>query len=69
MINIVIHSTTPLLDKLIKQEGTVLELGGEMMEKFLSTEQSIAVHTTCYEKATKVMGLKATNAFWFNIKY
>jgi hypothetical protein len=30
--------------------------------------RSIAVHTTCYEKSTKVMGLKATNAFW-NPKY
>lgn len=36
--------------------------------KLLTEQQSIAMHTTCYEKSTKVMGLKATNAFW-NPKY
>lgn len=30
----------------------------------LQEQKSIAMHTTCYEHSTKVMGLKATNAFW-----
>ena len=56
--------TAPLLDKLVLHHGTVMELGGELMESFLLRHHSLAVHTTCYEKSTKVMGLKAANAFW-----
>lgn len=48
--------------------GNVMELGGGAMEAFLDAQKSVAMHTTCYEKSTKVMGLKAANAFW-NPKY
>ncbi len=56
--------TAPLLDKLVLNHGNVMELGGELMAGFLHSQKSIAMHTTCYEKSTKVMGLKATNSFW-----
>ncbi len=62
------NSTAPLLDKLVLNYGNVMELGGELMESFLLDHQSVAMHTTCYEKSTKVMGLKAANSFW-NPKY
>jgi hypothetical protein len=56
--------STPLLDKLVLNHGTHMELGGEHMGSLLDKYKSLAIHTTCYEKATKVMGLKASNAFW-----
>lgn len=56
--------STPLLDKLVLNHGNVMELGGEQIGGLLDQSQSIAIHTTCYEKATKVMGLKAASAFW-----
>lgn len=40
------------------------ELGGELMETFLQRQRAVAVHTTCYERSTKVMGLKYAHAFW-----
>jgi hypothetical protein len=58
------NATAPLLDKLVLNHGNVMELGGELMENFLMKHQSLAMHTTCYEKSTKVMGLKASNSFW-----
>eukprot|EP01034_Spumella_vulgaris_P027166 gene27166-33849_t len=57
-------STTQLLDKLVLNHGNVMELGGDLMASFLHAQKSVAMHTTCYEKSTKVMGLKATNSFW-----
>jgi hypothetical protein len=56
--------TAPLMDKLVMNHGNVMELGGELMESFLLKHRSLAMHTTCYEKSTKVMGLKAANSFW-----
>ena len=56
--------TAPLLDKLVLNYGNVMELGGEVIESLLDHNKAIAMHTTCYEKSTKVMGLKASNAFW-----
>jgi hypothetical protein len=50
------NHTAPLLDKLIRNHGTAMELGGEMLDTFLRNEKAIAVHTTCYEKSTKVKG-------------
>jgi hypothetical protein len=58
------NETAPLMDKLVLNYGNVMELGGELMESFLVNHHSLALHTTCYEKSTKVMGLKAGNAFW-----
>mmetsp|Transcript_15449 Transcript_15449/g.31226 ORF Transcript_15449/g.31226 Transcript_15449/m.31226 type:complete len:361 (+) Transcript_15449:2-1084(+) len=60
--------TAPLLDKLVLREGNTMELGGNAIQGYLDEKRSIAMHTTCYEKSTKVMGLKAANAFW-NPKY
>mmetsp|Transcript_32033 Transcript_32033/g.46173 ORF Transcript_32033/g.46173 Transcript_32033/m.46173 type:complete len:730 (+) Transcript_32033:13-2202(+) len=56
--------TAPLMDKFIKQHGNVYELGGELMLRALQDQRAMAMHTTCYEKSTKVMGLKASSVFW-----
>lgn len=56
--------TAPLMDKLVLKGGSVMELGGEAVADFLFEQKSVAMHTTCYEKSTKVMGLKAANSFW-----
>jgi hypothetical protein len=45
-----------------------IELGGEAAAILLADQKTLAMHTTCYEHVTKVMGLKAANAFW-NPKY
>ena len=50
--------TAPLLDKLVYREGHAMELGGEAIQGYLDDKHSMAMHTTCYEKSTKVMGLK-----------
>jgi len=62
------HDSAPLLDKLVLERGNTVELGGEAVADMLIGMRSIAMHSTCYEKSTKVMGLKASNAFW-NPKY
>ena len=56
--------TAPLMDKLTLHNGIVHELGGMVIGDLLHRAHSVAIHTTCYEKSTKVMGLKAANAFW-----
>jgi hypothetical protein len=61
------NATAPLLDKIVQKYRSI-ELGGEAASVFLEAQQSVAVHTTCYEHSTKVHGLKATNSFW-NPKY
>eukprot|EP01038_Epipyxis_sp_PR26KG_P005872 gene5872-8097_t len=53
-----------LLDKIYKFEDKTYELGGDAALKILNERGASAVHTTCYEQKTKVMGLKASNAFW-----
>ena len=59
------NSTAVLLDKMSgKQHGRAVELGGIASASLLMRERALAVHTTCYEQTTKVMGLKASNAFW-----
>lgn len=58
------NNTAPLLDKAVLKQGLQLELGGEIMQNFLEEHHSIAMHATCYEKSTKVMGMKASSAFW-----
>lgn len=45
---------TPLLDKLVIREGHTMELGGEAIQGYLDDKRSLAMHTTCYEKSTKV---------------
>jgi len=57
------NSTAPLLDKVV-QFNRAIELGGEASAAFLEEQHSLAMHSTCYEQSTKVMGLKATNSFW-----
>ena len=52
--------TAPLLDKLVYREGHAMELGGEAIQGYLDDKHSMAMHTTCYEKSTKVMGLKVS---------
>ena len=52
------HSAV-LLDKLYKlKHMSGYELGGEAAMRVLSDKGVSAVHTTCYEQKTKVMGLK-----------
>lgn len=60
------ESSAVLLDKIYKFETNTkqIELGGEATSIILKKRGAIAVHTTCYEQKTKVMGLKAANAFW-----
>lgn len=58
------NNTAPLLDKLVLKHGNVMELGGELLANFLADKGSIATHATCYEKSTKVHGLRAAAAFW-----
>lgn len=48
-----------LLDKIYKFDGiTTYELGGQAAELVLHDKGADAVHTTCYEQKSKVMGLK-----------
>ena len=47
-----------LLDKIHKFEDKSFELGGEAAAKLFNKKNSVAVHTTCYEQKSKVMGLK-----------
>jgi len=61
------NSTAALMDKIVQKYRNI-ELGGEAASRMLEDEHTVAMHTTCYEQSTKVMGLKATNAFW-NPKY
>eukprot|EP01032_Pedospumella_encystans_P024341 gene24341-27535_t len=62
--------STVLLDKIYKFEHiTTYELGGEAADRVLRDKGADAVHTTCYEQKSKVMGLKAANAFWNPIYY
>jgi hypothetical protein len=58
------NNTASLLDKLVLKHGNVMELGGELLAKFLAEKGTIAMHATCYEKSTKVHGLRAAAAFW-----
>jgi hypothetical protein len=60
------ESSAVLLDKIYKFEKNKkqIELGGEATSIILKKRGAIAVHTTCYEQKTKVMGLKAASAFW-----
>ncbi len=57
------NSTAALLDKIV-QKWRGVELGGQPVSNYLEQQKTIAVHTTCYEQRTKVMGLKAVNGFW-----
>ena len=47
-----------LLDKIYKFEDKTFELGGAAASNIFTEKETIAVHTTCYEQKTKVMGLK-----------
>eukprot|EP00605_Chrysophyceae_sp_TOSAG23-4_P001182 GSChrysophyteH1.ASY1.ANO1.1290.1 assembled CDS len=62
------NSTAPLMDKIV-QKWRGIELGGQPAANLFTKENTIAIHTTCYEQSTKVMGLKATNAFWNPLYY
>ena len=42
------------------------ELGGDVARQEIG--HAVAVHATCYEKTSKLLGLKAANAFW-NVNY
>lgn len=37
--------------------------------ELLAEGRTLAAHMTCYEHSTKVLGLKATNAFWNPLYY
>lgn len=47
-----------LLDKMYKFDNKTFELGGEASDSAFKSKGAIAVHTTCYEQKSKVMGLK-----------
>jgi hypothetical protein len=56
-------NSTVLLDKIYKFESgnRTYELGGEAARDLMISRGTIAVHTTCYEQYTKVMGLKVSD--------
>lgn len=64
----VIPLKTVLLDKmkLYSDNGLRNELGGEVAVQEL--KNAVAVHATCHEGSTKLLGLKASNSFW-NYEY
>lgn len=62
------NTTAALMDKIV-QKWRGIELGGEATAQWLEQRHAIAVHTTCYEQRTKVMGLKAVNSFWNPLYY
>eukprot|EP00605_Chrysophyceae_sp_TOSAG23-4_P002246 GSChrysophyteH1.ASY1.ANO1.2490.1 assembled CDS len=51
-----------LLDKIFKFVDQAVELGGDATVS--KVPPASLVHVTCFEKDTKLMGLKASNAFW-----
>jgi hypothetical protein len=53
-----------LLDKIdmVRHNGIRWELGGEVAASELG--DAVAVHATCHERQTKLLGLKASNSFW-----
>ena len=55
---------TPLLDKIeyYSPDHIRFELGATAAREEL--KDAIAVHATCYEGSTKLLALKAVNAFW-----
>lgn len=53
---------TVLLDKVYKFQTKTIDLGGPISADIL--KDTIAVHATCYEQKSKILGLKAANAFW-----
>lgn len=54
-------SAASLLDKLTRATTNTIELGGEAASIVLDGSGTVAIHTTCYEHVTKVLGLKAYN--------
>ena len=54
-----------LLDKLYKFEDKTFELGGNASFNIFKDRDTIAVHTTCYEQTSKVMGLKVLTLVYF----
>ena len=60
------ENSAQLLDKIYKFEDTTFELGGMAAINILQIKKNtIAVHTTCYEQKSKVMGLKVSFS-WFD---
>ena len=47
--------------------GISFELGGELSKDIIGN--AIAVHATCHERSTKLLALKASNAFWNSLYY
>ena len=47
--------------------GISFELGGQLSKDVIG--DAIAVHATCHERSTKLLGLKAANAFWNSLYY
>ena len=64
------NRTAVLVDKMYLANRTV-ELGGLVAQNLMGggPTGAFAGHTTCYEHHTKVMGLKAVNAFWNPLYY
>ena len=53
------QNSAVLLDKIYKFEhNTTYELGGDAAVRVLQQRGATAVHATCYEQKSKVMGLK-----------
>lgn len=47
--------------------GKLFQLGGKVAASEI--REAVGVHATCYERATKLLGLKAANAYWNFVNY
>jgi hypothetical protein len=66
-----LHNLSAVLVDKMHFANRTIELGGMAAMDLMSSGPTgaFAGHTTCYEHYTKVMGLKAVNAFWNPLYY
>lgn len=66
-----LHNLSAVLVDKMHFANRTIELGGMAAVELMSSGPTgaFAGHTTCYEHYTKVMGLKAVNAFWNPLYY
>lgn len=51
-------------ERLMERKSKRHEMSRRTKDVGLSNGDVLAVHTTCYEQGSKILGLKAANAFW-----
>lgn len=55
------------INLMLTTHGKLFQLGGEVAANEI--RDAVGVHATCYERATKLLGLKAANAYWNFMNY